>query len=163
MSKQRQKLPKEMTSAELHDRYSTLEKRIRVFNSKIPWVAGAIGVAGLVLAGTLAVLGIAGLTAAVGIASTGMSLAGASMGLGSLVRDTSWNDEAVGLLHESNLRVMIREAEKKRDEAEAERKLKEEFEAAMSALSEGRGIDKSVSVRAPLRLKSKSLFGVFSA
>jgi hypothetical protein len=155
--------PKDMTNDELRDRFITLQKRVGAFNRKMPWIAGGIALAAVALAATLAILGIAGATAAVGIAATGLSAAGSGVGLGALIRDTSWQDEATSLQNENNMRVKLATVRQERAAAEEARKLREEFDAAISAVSEGRGIDGDLKLRKPLRLNSKSLFRIFSA
>lgn len=162
MAKQPPKTPSEMTNDELRDRYFALQKRIGWVNKNMLWIAGAIALAGITAGGALILAGVAGATAAVGIVSTSIAAGGASLGLFSMVRDTSWEDEAMRLKSENNMRFKVAEAQKKRAAAEEARKLSEEFEAAMSALRDGRGTVKSIIVRGPLRLKSKSLFGAFA-
>lgn len=156
MAKQAKKTPQEMTNDEMRDRFFVLQRRIGWINKKMPWVAGAIGAAGIVLAGAALLLGFPG---AVLIFSGSLSLGGASLGIAGLVRDTHFEDEAFRLKSENNTRLIIAQAQEKRAAIQAAKDLREQFHAAIAAVAEGRGIEKDMTVKRPLRLRNVTAAG----
>ena len=127
-----------------------MERRIGWINKKMPWVAGAIGVTGTLLAGAALLLGLPG--AALLFAGS-LSLGGASLGIAGLVRDTYFEDEAFKLKSENNTRLIIAQAQEKRAAIQAARELSEQFNAAIAAVADGKGIEKDMTVKRPLQLR----------
>lgn len=156
MAKQAKKSPEEMTNDEMRDRFFVLQRRIGWINKKIPWIAGGIGVAGVVLAGAVLLLGLPGAAPVLG---TVWALAGASMGIAGLVRDTYFEDEAFRLKSENNTRLIIAEAQQKRAAIQAAKALRDQFHAAIAAVAEGKGIEQDMTVKRPLQLRKAPAAG----
>jgi hypothetical protein len=160
MSGATKKSPKDMSNDELSARFMTLQWRIGRFNKSMPWISGSCYAGAVLLAAGAAIVGLPG---AMMIFAVGCGLGSGFMGLGTMVRDTYWEDEASNLKNENNTRFIIAEAQHQRAEAKAAKDLKEQFKAAITAVTEGRGIDRDLKVGKPLQLKSKSLFGIFAS
>ncbi|MEZ0226048.1 MAG: hypothetical protein ACAH83_15950 [Alphaproteobacteria bacterium] len=153
MAKQPKKTPEEMTNDEMRNRFFVLQKRIKWITKKMPWVAGAIGAAGTVLAGAALLFGFPG---AVLMCAGSISLGAASLSIAALVRDTYFEDEAFKLNSENNMRLKVAEAQQKRADIKVAQDLKEQFNAAIAAVAEGKGIAQDMTVRRPLRLRNAS-------
>lgn len=160
MTKDAKKKPGDMTTEELRDRFFTLQRRIGRFNKSVGWVAGGIYAAAILLAAGAAIAGTGG---AAMIFAVGCGIGSGYVGLGALLRDSKWEDEAFRLRHENNTRCRIAEAQAQRAKIAEANELSKQFAAAMEAVKEGRGIDRDLQVRKPLRLTSKSMFGIFAS
>ena len=169
MARTPQKSISEMTDAEMHERLGVLRRKV-AWNDKyvVPLTIG------------MSVLG-AALAAAVGLGLLALPLAPMTivgifgavaptyMGIASTSRD-QYKREVQSLSSENEGRIYFAERKRERAQAEAQAaerrevaasrlRLREEFEAALKAMSNGEGTDREMTVGKPLRLKSRSMFG----
>lgn len=157
------KTPEEMTDAEMHDRLGILKSKIAWNNKYIIPIAigvGAFGVA-LAAAGGLALIALP--FAPMTVFGLFAAVAPMIVGGGTIERDSHVR-ELQRLSNENQNRIYIAEkrqqqatakqqAAEKRAVAESTLRLRKEFDAALAAMAEGRGIDRDMTVRRPLQLK----------
>jgi hypothetical protein len=159
MAKTPQKDPQDMTNDELRDNWYRFHNRAAKLHRGAPWAFAGVAAVCAVASGVMALCGV---PYALAVLAFGISGGAGTMSFMAMGRD-HYNDKAFWLSSENKQRLIIAEAENKRAEEKAARALREEFEGAMQAMSEGRGTDKDVKVGRALRLKSKALFGVHSS
>jgi hypothetical protein len=159
MAKQPQKKPEDMTNEELRDHWRRFTNRAAVINKRSPWISLGVAVVGCLAAGVMALTGVPFALAAVAgsIGAGSITLATLSM-----VRDR-YTDKAFWVNQENEERLIVAKAQHRQAAEKAARALREEFEGALQAMSEGRGTDKEVKVGRALRLRPKSMFGTLAS
>ncbi|TAL26958.1 MAG: hypothetical protein EPN97_18500 [Alphaproteobacteria bacterium] len=157
MFNKQKKLPEDMTDAEMGQRLSALKGKIAWINKYVPRITIGFMVGGVVAAGIgVALMASIGaplilMSAMVGAGALGLVLGGGAK--------SECENEICMLSDENKSRIEIAKLRKKAEAAaearalpQAALKLRDAFDAAIEAM--GKGIENSMTVRRPLRLKT---------
>jgi hypothetical protein len=158
---------RDMTDQEVHDRLGALRKnmaRVKKYSIPASIALGAVGVA-LAAAGGLGLVALP--LAPMTLFGIFAAVAPMAFGLAGTAR-ASWEREVYVLSNEVDGRLYVANRQQEhaaRDAAKAEharalesaKRLREEFDAALKDMQDGRGIRNDIKVKSALRFKAKAL------
>ena len=155
------KRPEDMTDAEMGARLKHLSDSLDKSKISIPMAALAIGCIGVV-AGIFAFALVSGISIPLMIMSGGIGAGAMTLGCGGAARSAQeseiWrlSEENKERVHQVKLRQMRDDAWKQKVKADITIELRKSFDAAISAMAEGKGTSNDIVVKGPLRLKKNA-------